>query len=67
MLRDQRRGPRIVCETRDAARPHDLTDAGGRAHEIEYLPCGGIYARGCVLFGPPVVVLGDGVENRVSS
>ncbi len=35
VLRDERSGPRIACESCDAARPHALTDAGGRADEVE--------------------------------
>ena len=63
MLRDECGRPWIPGESGDAARPHGLTDTGGRTNEIKDLARRRIDPWRGILFGPAVIVLTHGVEN----
>ena len=66
MLRDQRRGPRIIRELCDGARPHRVTHAKGHADEVDHGAGLGIHRRRRVFLRPASegtgVIAGGGVR-----
>src|SRR4051794_25994733 len=67
MLRDERRGPRVVRQTGNGARPYALTHLDRGADEVEDRARLRVHARRGVFDGPAAIMLSDGAEDRVAT